>query len=224
MRLSAFTGWLVGWGLAGGSLTGAQAQVAAPPAQTYSVKFDMVPLLASGYQLSAEKVWGPAYKQALVITPQLYRGDIQDITSNLTEGRNVVRGYGLAVQHRIYFNERTTPLEGFYVGYGPHYQHFELQFQAASWQPELAANGLTYYEFRTRNQRETVDRYGASAVLGGQFFLPATPVFVDIYLGLGLRKASSNSTVAGNRYASGMSDYGAEGHYLPVGFRLGIAL
>lgn len=209
--------------LAYASLTRAQAQTPAPPIRTYNVKADLVPLLASGYQLSVEKLWGPAYRQAVVVTPQLYRGDIQDITSDLTEGRNVVRGYGLAVQHRIYLNERTTPLEGFYIGYGPHYQHFELQFQAPSWQPEVAANGLTYYEFRSRNQKETVNRYGAAAVLGGQFFLPATPIFVDIYLGLGVRKADSRSTLPGHHYASGMSDYGAAGHYLPVGFRLGVA-
>lgn len=209
--------------LATGSLTAVQAQVPTPPARTYSAKFDLVPLLASGYQVSAEKVWGPAYRQALVLTPQFYHGNIQELTSDLTEGRNQVRGYGVAVQHRIYLNERTTPLEGFYFSYGPSYQHFELQFQGPSWEPEVAPSGLTYYEYRSRGQQETVDRYGASAVLGGQFFLPELPVFLDVFVGLGLRKSTSRSTVAGNRYASGMSDYGADGHYLPVGFRVGVA-
>ncbi|MBO0357654.1 hypothetical protein J0X19_06830 [Hymenobacter sp. BT186] len=215
--------FLVAGALVTGSLTVGQAQVPTPPTRTYNAKFDLVPLLASGYQVSVEKVWGPAYRQALVVTPQFYRGHIQDITSNLTEGSNRVRGYGLAVQHRIYLNERTTPLEGFYFGYGPHYQHFELQFQGPSWEPEVAPSGLTYYEYRSRGQQETVDRYGAAAVLGGQFFLPDLPVFLDVSVGLGWRKSSSRSTIAGNRYASGMSDYGADGHYLPVGFRLGVA-
>ena len=215
---------LVGLGaLLVGSPTAVQAQVPTPPAQTYNVKLDLAPMLASGYHVSLEKVWGPAYRQALVVTPQFYRGNIQEPTSDLTEGQNQVRGYGVAVQHRIYLNERTTPLEGFYFSYGPQYQHFELQFQGPSWEPEVAPSGLTYYEYRSRNQQETVDRYGASAVLGGQFFLPELPVFLDIFVGLGWRTSSSRSTLSGNRYASGMSDYGATGHYLPVGFRVGVA-
>jgi len=223
MRLHVFTRWLATWGLVGGSLTAAEAQSSVPPARTYNVKLDWLPMLASGYHVSVEKLWGPAHRQALVVTPQFYRGDVQNITSDLTDGRNVVRGYGLAVQHRIYLNERTTPLEGAYVSYGPHYQHFELEFQASSWEPELAPNGLSYYEYRARNQKETINRYGAAAVIGRQFFLPATPIFLDVYFGLGIRRASVRATVPGEHYASGMSDYGSEGYYLPVGFRIGVA-
>ena len=214
---------VAGWVLFWTSLLGAHAQLATSPIRTLNVKFDLAPVLANGYHFSAEKVWGPAYRQALIVTPQWYRGDIEDITSNLTEGRNRVRGYGLAVQHRLYLNERTTALEGFYIGYGPHYQHFELEFQAPTWQAEPAPNGLIYYEYQIRKQKEIIDRYGAAAVLGGQLFLPGTPAFLDVYLGLGLRKSSSHATTSGNRYASGMSDYGANGYYIPTGFRVGFA-
>ena len=223
MRLCILTRWLTGWALASGSLTAAQAQTTGAPVRTYSVKADLVPMIAGGYHLSVEKLWGPAHRQALVITPQLYHGNVQAVTSDLTDGRNVVRGYGLALQHRIYLHERTTALEGFYIGYGPHYQHFELEFQAPGWQPEVAANGLAYYEYRVRDQKETVDRYGGAVVVGGQFFLPDLPVFIDFYLGLGLRKSSSRATLPDHHYDSGMSDYGAGGPYVPAGFRVGLA-
>jgi hypothetical protein len=187
------------------------------------VKFDLVPMIAGGYHLSVEKLWGLAHRHALVVTPQLYHGNVQAVTSDLTDGRNVVRGYGLALQRRLYLHERTTALEGLYIGYGPQYQRFELEFQAPGWQPEVGANGLTYYEYRVRNQTETVNRYGGAVVVGGQLFLPDLPVFLDCYLGLGLRKASSRATLPGKHYASGMSDYGAGGAYVPVGFRVGLA-
>ncbi|MBW3128400.1 hypothetical protein [Hymenobacter profundi] len=223
MRPGMFTRWLTGWGVACGSLIAAKAQTPVPPVRTYSVKVDLAPMMASGYHVSAEKLWGPAYRHALVLTPQFYRGKVQNITSDVTDGRNVVRGYGLAVQHRIYLSERTTPQEGFYVGYGPHYQHFELEFRASSWQPEVADNGLTYYEYRARNQKETINRYGATAVLGGQLFLPDLPIFLDVYMGFGLRKAHARATLPGSHYNRGMSDYGTSGYYLPVGFRVGVA-
>ncbi|WP_022824325.1 hypothetical protein [Hymenobacter norwichensis] len=207
-----------------GSQPAAHAQAPTPPARTYSVKADLIPMLTGGYQLGLEKVWGPAGRQALVITPQFYRGNVQALTSELVEGSsNRVRGYGLAIQHRLYLTKQAKLLEGFYFSYGPHYQHFEMQFQALSWEPEVAPSGLTYYQYRSRGQQETIDRYGAAAVLGGQLFLPDLPIFLDVFTGLGLRKSSSRSTLSGNRYASSMSDYGASGFYFPIGFRVGVA-
>lgn len=223
MRPGRLCGWLAGCGVVGGSLGAAQAQTPLPPVRSYSGTLDLIPVMASGYQLSGEKRWGPAQRLALVVTPQLYRGPVQDITSDLTEGRNRVRGYGLALQHRYYLPARTRDLEGVYLGYGPHYQHFALAFAAPSWQPEVAANGLTYYEYRVRPQTQTVNRYGAAAVVGRQWVLPDLPVVVDLYVGLGLRHARTRASLPGNYYASGLSDYGARGLYVPVGLRVGVA-
>ncbi|WP_460622046.1 hypothetical protein [Hymenobacter tenuis] len=209
-------------------LAEAQAQPPGPPgrptaARPHTVMVDLVPMLASGYQVSVEKRWGPARRQALVLTPQLYYGTVQEISSAVSEGRPQVRGYGLALQHRMYLPEMTPALEGLYLGYGPQYQHFQLEFQAPSWQAEVATNGLAYYEYRVRPQQQTVDRYGLNAVVGNQFFLPDLPVFLDLYLGLGLRTSHTRATLPGNHFDRGMSDYGASGFYWPVGFRVGVA-
>ena len=222
MRLFQLPRGLAGFGVVCASLGAAQAQTPTPPTRKYTGTLDLVPLLASGYQLSGEKRWGAAQRQALVVTPQLYRGPVQPITSELREGRHGVRGYGLALQHRLYVPVRTTVWEGLYLGYGPHYQHFALAFAAPSWQPERAANGLTYYEYRVRPQTATVDRVGAAAVAGRQWVLPDLPVVVDVYLGLGLRHARTRASLPGNPYGRNRSDYGASGLYLPLGFRVGV--
>ncbi|UPL49632.1 hypothetical protein [Hymenobacter sublimis] len=221
---------LLMWGVLGAGLlrlsTMAAAQSGAPgqPARLHSVKLGMTPVAAGGFHISGEKMWGPTSRNAWVVTPQLYYGPVSDFTSDLSEGpQDRVRGYGLEVQHRIYLGEQTAGVEGFYVAYGPSYQHFRLAFESRSWAPELAANGLTYYEYRLRPQTEVIDRYGICAVVGTQAFLPRTPLFIDAFIGIGLRKASSRSTVNGPRYASGMSDYGHEGSYIPLGFRIGAA-
>lgn len=146
MRPGMLARWLAGWGVVGGTLGAAPAQTPAAPVRRYTGTLDLVPVLASGYQLSLEKRWGAAQQVALVVTPHLYRGSVQEITSTAREGRHVVRGYGLALQHRLYLPVRTPPWDGLYLGYGPHYQHFALAFVAPSGPPERAANGLLYYE------------------------------------------------------------------------------
>ncbi|GGG51782.1 hypothetical protein [Hymenobacter glacieicola] len=218
------------WGILSAGLLSLSIAAAAqsvgprPAGRLHSVKLGMAPVVAGGFHVSGEKLWSPASRSAWVVTPQLYYGPVSNFTSDLSEGQqDRVRGYGLDVQHRIYLGEETTGVEGFYIAYGPSYQHFRLAFQSRSWAPELGANGLTYYEYRLRPQTEVIDRYGVCAVIGTQTFLPGTPLFVDAFLGIGLRKASSRSTVNGTRYTSGMSDYGHEGSYIPLGFRIGAA-
>ncbi|MBX0292365.1 hypothetical protein K3G63_18100 [Hymenobacter sp. HSC-4F20] len=218
------------WGVLSGGLLSlnaaavAQSVATGQPVRLHNVKLGLMPVLAGGFHVSGEKMWGPSSRNAWVITPQLYYGPVSDFTSDLSEGKNDrVRGFGLEAQHRIYLGEQTTGAEGFYLAYGPSYQHFRMAFQSRSWAPELGSNGLTYYEYRLRPQTETINRYGVCAVVGTQAFLPRTPIFIDAFIGIGLRKASSRSTVSGNQYASGMSDYGSEGSYFPVGLRIGAA-
>ncbi|RFP65777.1 hypothetical protein D0N36_07555 [Hymenobacter lapidiphilus] len=202
---------------------------ATPPGaatHTWGLAVDWLPLLASGYHFSAERTIGrPGGRQTVVLTPQLYRGPVGELTSDRHEGNaDRVRGFGLAAQHRFYLGPRPTPLAGTYLAYGLNYQHFRLDFQAPSWQSELAEDGLSYYQNRLRNQTETIDRYGATLVVGHQVEAPGTPFFLDIFLGLGLRQATSRTTMPSRQFDTTSSDYGHAGAYLPMGFRLGVHL
>ncbi|WP_133257156.1 hypothetical protein [Hymenobacter edaphi] len=213
--------------LALGGAAWAQAP-AAPPApgakHGYSVQAGLFPLLARGYHLGAAKLLGPQRRHALVVTPQWYGGRVQGLTSRISAGApDHVRGYGLEVQHRIFLGPREVAQEGFYVGYGGGYQRFTLDYQAKNWLPELRDDGLTYYEFRLREQQTAIRRYATALVVGGQVFLPDTPVFLDMYLGLGFRWARRRATAAGWSYERNSLDYGHAGQYTPVGLRVGVA-
>ena len=181
--------------------SGPAARPAPPPAaapRTWGLMVDWLPLLARGYHFSAERaLGGPGSRQTVVLTPQLYR---------------------------FYLGPSPTPLAGTYLAYGLNYQHFRLDFQSPSWQSELAEDGLAYYQNRLRDQTETIDRYGATLVIGRQMKAPDSPFFLDVFLGLGLRRATSRSTMPGPQFEATSSDYGHAGAYLPMGFRLGLHL
>ena len=219
---------LIGAGLLSISLLSeAQGQSAAAPGRPvkgtggqWALSVDLPPLLASGYHLSAERQLGN--RQTVALTPQFYRGPVSDLTSDRHEdGPDRVRGFGLAGQHRFYLGRQPTPLTGSYLAYGLSYQHFDMRFRAVSWQSELAADGLYYYQSRRRDQTEAIDRYGASVVVGHQTQATGTPFFLDFFLGLGWRKATSRATMPGRHFAATPADYGKAGAYLPLGFRLG---
>ncbi|RSK32442.1 hypothetical protein [Hymenobacter metallilatus] len=196
----------------------------APRPWRWGVAGNLLPLVASGYHVSIEKPWGAGSRHSFLLTPQGYRGPVNDLTSDLHEaGTDRVRGYGLEVQHRIYLGPNPHPADGYYVAYGASFQHFRMQFQAKSWQPEAGPDNLYYYEYRLRAQTETIDRYGASLVLGRQLAFPNTPFYLDAYLGLGLRETGSRTTMPQKQYVSSISDYGSAGLYMPVGLRVGVA-
>ncbi|GAA3951706.1 hypothetical protein [Hymenobacter algoricola] len=201
------------------------AATATPP-QVLAIKAAVLPLLARGYQLSLEKAWGQHYQQSLSLTPQLYYGPVSNTTSEPSEGgRDQVRGAGLDVQYRRYLSLRARPLAGLYVAGGPQLQRFKVDFQARSWQPEPGPNGLLYYQYLLADQTETITRLGATAVVGKQMVLDNTPLVIDLFVGLGWRAAwTSTSALPAGRYASGMSNYGSAGFFLPVGIKVGLVL
>lgn len=196
-----------------------------PPTRGWAFSVGMLPLIAQGYEVNVEKRWRAGSRHSVTLTPQWYQGQVGTLTSELHQhDADEVRGYGVAAQHRIYLSPQPTFPDGVYVGYGASYQHFQMQFQAAGWQQEPGPDGLSYYQYGVRGQTETIDRYGAAVVAGRQMRFPDSAVFFDAYLGLGFRLANSRTTLPGNFFASGMSDYGHEGVYIPVGIRVGIVL
>lgn len=192
---------------------------------TFSLKLGLSALLSRSYQLSAEKVLGPARRHSVVVTPQLYSGQITSFTSRLSLAQeDRVRGYGLNIQHRVYLDDRSRPQHGLYIGYGLQYQHFQLNYEANSWTLQQDANGLSYYQFAPRPQRTLINRYGGAVGLGGQFFLPGTPAFVDLYMGFGYRHAKRRAPTPDGLYDKSSLDYGHSGTYTPLAIRIGVAL
>jgi hypothetical protein len=201
--------------------------------RTWLVKATPQYVVVGGYWLEVEHRWNQHPRQSFTITPQLYAGptgqpNASIMTSPSTDQNQQVRGAGLQVQHRWYL-EDNLPMAyptGFYVSYGPHFQHFAVSYDGMGWEQVEGPNGLPLYEYRNGHHTETINRYGANVQLGYQAPLPPGPVFLDLYVGAGWRESQSraNSARIGSRYRSGSSDYGHEGFYFPAGFKIGVAL
>ncbi|WP_400192265.1 DUF3575 domain-containing protein [Hymenobacter sp. B81] len=199
------------------------APAATQSARTVILKSSALQLLARGYHLEVEKALRP--HQSLGLTAQLYRGTVLEITASSTRRDNEqVRGYGAELLHRVYLSPGLPPLTGFYLGYGPHFQRFDLAFRQNGWQEQLGEDGLLYYQYGPVDYTETIHRYGATAVAGFQDLLEGTRISLDLYVGVGYRRSDFRSKLAESHYRSGLLDYGHRGFYLPAGFKIGFML
>ena len=212
----------------------------APAGPAWVLKLTPQYLVLSGCWLEVEHR-GPRHpRQSFSFTPQLYAGPAGRPDATPASSQNpyyqpilaepaTVRGLGLQVQHRVYL--RPAPAAhpvGLYVSYGLNFQHFAVSADGAlAWQVVTGPDGLPYHEYRRDRYTETINRYGVTGQLGYQLPLaPGARVLLDLYAGLGWRTGQSRagSASVASRYDSGPSDYGHQGLYFPVGFRIGVAL
>jgi hypothetical protein len=192
-------------------------------------------VVVSGYWLEAERNWKQHPTQSFAVTAQAYagptgnpNGDVSIANIFSPDQNRQVRGAGLQVHHRLYLDPAysTDYPSGWYVSYGPHFQHFALSHEGLGWEVVEGPNGAPVYELRNGRHTEIINRYGASVQLGYQAPLPPGPVFLDLYVGAGWRESQSRggSWKTSSRYRSGASNYGHEGFYFPAGFKIGVAL
>ncbi|GAA4371898.1 hypothetical protein GCM10023186_00830 [Hymenobacter koreensis] len=190
------------------------------------VKLNAFPLLARGYHLEIEKSFAGYPRHSVGLTGQYYNGRVLDITAaNVSRQNEQVHGYGAELLHRVYLSSvADAQLRGLYMGYGPSYQRFSMSFVQDTWVERPDGFGLTYYALVPVPYTEDITRVGASAVLGFQDLLEATPITFDFYIGLGYRYSSFRSELPESRYRAGLLDYGQRGVYLPAGFKIGLLL
>jgi hypothetical protein len=137
-----------------------------------------------------------------------------------------VRGVGLQGQHRFYLGpgapSQAVPT-GFYLGYAPHIQFFNLRFDRLEWYEAPGPGGLPYIYYGPKGYHENVLRYGLAGQVGYQLPL-GRRALLDVYLGLGVRQSHFWSDFADSQFRSGPSDYASRGLYVPAGFKLGLVL
>ena len=136
-----------------------------------------------------------------------------------------MRGFGVELRHRLYLKAPTAACPtGFYVSYGPTFQHFQMTYPTLGWHEVKGPNELTYYEYSHIPHTTVINRVGAVAVAGYQVPLPPGRVFLDLYAGAGWRHSHNQSTAVAAQFQSGRSDYGHRGFYFPAGVKVGVAL
>ncbi|MCC3158014.1 hypothetical protein LJ737_12260 [Hymenobacter sp. 15J16-1T3B] len=221
MRTALATGCRA-WGTWAALLVPPVAVAQTPP--SWVVKANVFQPLARGYHLEAEKLWRAHPRYSLGLTAQYYRGTVTGITvrREVQPGERV-RGFGAELLPRLYFPGRNAELQsGFYLAAGPHVQRFRLNFQESGWIEYTRPDELPLLVPALLPYTETITRYGACALAGYQGPLELGPLVLDFYAGMGWRHARSRSALPTSRYRTSMLDYGAQGLYFPVGFKLGV--
>ena len=208
----------------------AVAQEAPPTPAGWVLKATPQHLVLSGYWLEAEHARAGHPRQSFSLGPQLYWGPTgrpdapRDLFYPNRDG--LVHGVGVQAQQRFYLSKNVVGQvvpRGFYLGYGPQVQYFNLHFSRLLWHEETGSGGLPYLLYGPVRYREAVLRYGVAAQAGYQWLLGRRAV-LDVYAGLGVRQSHYWSPFAESQYQSGPSDYAHEGFYVPAGFKLGVAL
>ncbi|GAB3831282.1 hypothetical protein [Hymenobacter jeollabukensis] len=228
MRAAAATGYctLGAWAalLLGSPVVAQTPQL--PKMPGWVLKANVFQPLARGYHLEAEKLWRAHPRTSLGLTAQWYRGAVTGLTvrREVQPGERV-RGVGAELLPRLYFPGPDAQLQsGFYLAAGPHVQHFRLHFQEYGWVEQARPDELPILVYSPLPYVETITRYGASVLAGYQGPLELGPLMLDFYAGIGWRQSRFHSALPGSRYRTSILDYGAQGVYFPVGFKLGIRL
>ena len=217
----------------GSSLLSKGQNLASPP----SLMVKVVPqyLVVGGYWVEVEQQRSQHPQQSFTLTPQLYLGPTAQPDASVSSPYywpvepqrtdEKVRGFGLQGQHRFYLKaSKTSYPSGWYVSYGPHYQHFRISYNTMGYREIQGEDGLLYYAYGPIKQTTVINRYGAAVQAGYQAPLLPGRVFLDLYAGIGLRQSTNNSAYGISAYRSGPSDYGHRGWYFPGGVKVGVAL
>ena len=154
-----------------------------------------------------------------------YHGEIDNQVKRIEEN-DQLRGYGAELMHKIYLfsNEAGSLKNEFYVGHGPYYRSFNVDFKAYEWAPVPFEN-TSILEYKKVDQTKEITKYGYSAVFGVTAFSGGN-LMVDCYTGYGLRFSDATSTLQkGHKYTRNFQrnffDYGYEGSALVVGIKIG---
>lgn len=162
-------------------------------------------------------------KSYIILSPQFYLGTNGSIFFGNEYNR--MNGFGLNMQHRVFIKENIEGPKGWYIMWGPTYQHFNLyvdSYQLTDY-PEY---GSYYMTFAEGEANHPINKFGLDISMGRQWIIGKTFV-LDGYTGVGIRMAYDKdwemSVKDGNPFGSDIPfEYGFSGTTLVIGLRIGI--
>jgi hypothetical protein len=206
----------------------AQAQLA-PDSARLAVKLAVIQLLRSTYEVEVEHRFGS--RASLSLAPRVVAGTASDHSTSqasppLNRSDDQIRGYGLGFGPRFYFSNtgaKGASLAGLYVGLKAEYHYLRLSYVQEGWGEDLAADGLYYYTFRSRDFTETISRYGGALSLGYQSQALHPRLRLDGAASLNALSSCSSAGEA-SRYRSSSTDYGYSGSFLAFNLSVGFVV
>lgn len=195
----------------------------------WQVKVSPQHLLVDAYNLEVERRLAPGSRFGVTFAYRYYNGNTETIDKLCgrapQEGQpqspySDVKGYGWELMHRIYAKGNQVVSRNQYVAYGLNYHKFDLDYGVLGWGEVTGPDGLDYYQYEWHPQQEQIKRYGVVAVCGLQQPFLFNRFYTDIYGGLGYH-FTYYSNPESEHYQANILDYGHQGVYITLGFKLG---
>jgi hypothetical protein len=196
-----------------------------PDSSRIGLSFVPQHLFKRGLRIDLE-YWFPNARSSIVVAPIYYGGSLENDQDGIPEDE--LMGYGADLIHKIYLSkQKETNESNFYLGHGPSWRRFQVDFQIREWIARQEGD-LTLYERGLTDQTRTIQRYGYNFMLG-VILAQSEGFMVDLYFGGGIRVTDTRTTqpieAKPNRsYENSIVDYGYNGPVPVIGFKIGTHL
>ena len=216
--------WLFNGSLKAQSDSEKDAKGAQAEQQPFRYGFSFVPqhLFKQGFRVDFEYGFKQS-KSALVFAPIYYGGNIDNDVSGSPDDE--LLGYGAELIHKIYLTNVDDPNEpSFYLGHGPYFRHFEVDFKVEGWVKQQDGE-QTVFEKGFINHTRAINKYGYNFLLG-LTIAQENGLLMDFYFGGGIRVANTSTTQnnpnkPGRSFENSIIDYGYNGPVPLVGLKFG---
>lgn len=182
-------------------------------------------LIKSGLRVEIEPHLGK--KNWLTIAPMIYlnhsnnnqfNSDFDELKYNNTYDK--LTGIGLELNHKIFLNDQNIP-DGPYFAYGLFYQHVYLEYGEYVFYSTVY-DGLNVERYGLMDIKHNIDKMGTNILLGYHYHPYENIIFIDMYIGVGIRYSIQDSNYDSNRdYSGSIIDFGYTGTIPMAGFKCG---
>ncbi len=186
-------------------------------------------LIKNGVRIDIERKLSPSHwlrVEPIIYLKDNYQMDTDGYDSDQEPFINQMYGAGLGISsvHILYNTLQQKKRVTFYVTYGASYTLFNFNITEKVWKPYTTEDGLTFQHKVPDTYNLRTSKLGADATIGMRKEL-FKRLFLDIYLGFGLRYSVVNPPEGFQiPFNSNFIDYGYSGTTLVGGVRLGVGL
>jgi hypothetical protein len=133
------------------------------------------------------------------------------------------QGYGVSLLYKYYLDPRRKG-DRFYFITGPTFESFRFKYDGYVWAP-FQEDGLVKYRRELQPLEDRLSNFSYSTAIGFQQYI-FKYIFVDLYVGFGLKKAIFKSDVVKkeNPFGNYLWDPGRTGTFPVVALRVGVLL
>ena len=183
--------------------------------------------VVGGFRLDVEQRIGKSNHWFQVGGELYYKNVRRDANNNSYRSWNSIdyvgQGYGISLLYKNYLHPRYTN-RGFYFILGPTFESIQFEYEDYTW-IKFNEDGLTKYREELVPLKDKLMNISFTSSIGFQFYIFKN-VFIDSYVGIGIRKSIFESDIANkeNPFATQFLDFGKTGTFPVWATRVGVLL